>query len=67
MNGTGLGSNFQMKPEVEKILQKQAFWQKSRKSESWEEKIAKSAKARDSMKEFMSLRGKTSEQDDAKS
>jgi hypothetical protein len=42
-----------MKTESKDILERQASWQKTRKKESWGDKLRKSVQARDSLRKFM--------------
>jgi len=43
-----------MKTESKNLLERQALWQKTRKNESWADKLKKSAQARDSLSNFAS-------------
>ena len=42
-----------MKTESKNLFERQASWQKTRKKESWAEKLRKSAQARDSLRKFI--------------
>ena len=52
-NGNSSRKSCWMKTESKNLFERQASWQKTRKKESWAEKLRKSAQARDSLRKFI--------------